>query len=100
MLCARFKSMSEPKEKPQPKTVEQIYEAALKLSAEERDKLYFMLLKDGEQYAQPQIDPEIERAALEECERRVQLVREGKMELIDADEVIREARKILDQPSE
>jgi hypothetical protein len=90
--------MNEPKEKPQPKTVEQIYEAALKLSAEERDKLYFMLMKDDEQYAQSQMDPEIERAALEECERVDALVREGKMELIDADEVIREARRILDEP--
>jgi hypothetical protein len=92
--------MNELDEKPQPKTLEQIYEAALKLSAEEREKLYLMLIKDEEQYAQSQMDPEIERAALAECERRVQLVREGKMELIDADEVIREARKILDQPSE
>jgi hypothetical protein len=33
--------MNEPNEKPQPKTAEQIYEAALKLSAKERDKLYF-----------------------------------------------------------
>jgi hypothetical protein len=90
--------MNEPNEKPQPKTAEQIYEAALKLSAKERDKLYFMLMKDDEQYAQSQMDPEIERAALEECERVDALVREGKMELIDADEVIREARRILDEP--
>jgi hypothetical protein len=89
--------MNEPNEKPAPRTVEQIYEAALKLSAEEREKLYLMLINDEEQYV---MDPEIERAALEECERRVQLVREGKMEFVDADEVIRKARKILDQSPE
>jgi hypothetical protein len=90
--------MNEPNEKPQPKTLKQIYEEALKLSVEEREKLYLMLLKDEEQYAQSQMDPEIERAALEECERVDALVREGKMELIDADEVIHEARRILDEP--
>jgi hypothetical protein len=92
--------MNEPNEKPKFKTVEQLYEAALKLSAEEREKLYLMLVKDDEQYTQYEMDPEIERAAVEECKRRAQLVREGKMELIDADEVIREARKILGQSSE
>jgi hypothetical protein len=91
--------MNEPNEKPKPKTVEQVYELALKLSDKEREKLYLMLAKDDEQYAQ-YMDPEIERAAIEECERRAQMVREGKMELIDADVVIREARKILDQSSE
>jgi hypothetical protein len=90
--------MNEPNEKPQPKTLKQIYEEALKLSVEEREKLYLMLLKDEGQYAQSQMDPEIERAALEECERVDALVREGKMELIDADEVIHEARRILDEP--
>jgi hypothetical protein len=92
--------MNEPNEKPKLKTVGQIYEAALKLSAEDREKLYQMLVQDDEQYPHCEMDPEIERAALEECERRAQLVREGKMELVDADEVIREARKILGQSSE
>ena len=90
--------MNEPNKKPPPRTLEQIYEEALKLSAEEREKLYLMLLKDEEQYAQPQMHPDIERAALEECERVDALVRAGKMELIDADEVIHEARRILDEP--
>lgn len=90
--------MNEPNEKPKTKTVEQIYEEALKLSAEEREKLHLMLLKDEEQCAQYAMDPEIERAAIEECKRVDALVREGKMELIDADEVIREARRILDEP--
>jgi hypothetical protein len=89
--------MNEPDENVQPKTLEQVYEEALKLSDEEREKLYLMLIKDDEQCAEYEMDPEIERAAIQECERRAQLVREGKMELIDADEVIREARKILDQ---
>ena len=47
--------MNEPNEKPQLRTLEQIYEEALKLSAEEREKLYLMLLKDEERYA---MDPD------------------------------------------
>lgn len=84
--------MKSQNEKPKPKTIAEIYEAALKLSAEEREQLYLMLFKDEEQCA---VDAEIERAAIAECERRDALVREGKMKLIDADAVIREARKIL-----
>jgi hypothetical protein len=51
-----------------------------------------MLAKDEEQCT---MDPETERAAIAECERRVQMVREGKMGLIGADEVIRNARETL-----
>jgi hypothetical protein len=94
--------MNEPNEKPKPKTVEQVYELVLKLSAEEREKLNKklnkMLVQDDEQCTQYEMDPEIERAAIEECKRVDALVREGKMELIDADVVIREARRILDEP--
>ena len=75
-------------------TVAEVYDEVMKLSTEERAKLHQLLVKDKEQYA---MDPEIERAAIAECERRVQMVREGKMELIDADEVIRQARKNLDR---
>jgi hypothetical protein len=91
--------MNEPNEKSKPKTVEQVYELVLKLSAEEREKLNKMLVKDDEPYAQYEMDPEIERAAIEECKRVDALVREGKMELIDADVVMREARRILDEPA-
>jgi len=86
--------MAESNEKPQPATVQELYEAALKLSTEEREKLYLMLSQEDERYT---VDPAAERAIIEECERRVQMVREGKMELIDADEVIRKAKAILDQ---
>jgi hypothetical protein len=85
--------MTEANEKPKPRTVAEIYDAALKLSAEERESLYLMLLTDGDQ----SVDPEIERAAIAECERRDALVRDGKMELVNADEVIRKARRILDE---
>jgi len=88
--------MNEANQKPgpktRPKTVDEIYEAALQLPEQEQDKLYWMLMKDQKSA----VDPEVERAAIAECERRDTLVREGKMELLNVDDVIRQARRIVD----
>jgi putative addiction module component (TIGR02574 family) len=66
------------------KAVNAIYEAALKLSAEERELLVVML----EQHDAPRwASPEIEAAWMEEIERREQLFREGKMEAYAWEEV-------------
>jgi hypothetical protein len=78
--------MTEANEKSPAKTVAELYEAAPKLSAEEREKLYLMLLCDDERSV---VDPGIEHAAIAECERRDALVREGKMALVDAEDVMR-----------
>jgi hypothetical protein len=85
--------MNEANQKPKPKTVDEIYAAALQLPELEQDKLYWMLTKDQK----CAVDPEVERAAIAECERRDALVRAGRMELLDADDVIHEARRIVDE---
>ena len=71
---------------------EEVYRDALALSEEEREKLLLLLSN----HADPGwASPEIERAWMEEIERREQEYAEGRMKLIPADEVFRQARERL-----
>jgi hypothetical protein len=74
------------------KKAEDIYQKALSLSEEERERLALLLhntLADG--FA----SPPIERAWMDECDRREAAVERGEMELIPAEEVHRGVSKQL-----
>jgi hypothetical protein len=70
---------------------EAIYAEALALQKKEREALVRLLAPHGEGWT----DPEIEKAWLAEVERREKEYAEGRMELIPAEEVFRELRKIV-----
>ena len=72
-------------------------EAALKLSAEEREILIRMLEQDLQTGDSWYATPEIAQAWNEEIERRIKLMDEGKMETVSWEEVQRGLRKILQQ---
>ena len=67
-----------------PESLNAVYEAALRLSADERELLVTMLAQHD---APGWVSPEIEQAWIDECERREQLVREGKMQTYSWEEV-------------
>ena len=69
---------------------EAIYAEALALKEKEREALVRLLAPLVEGWT----DPEIEKAWLAEIERREKEYAEGRMELIPAEEVFRELRKI------
>ena len=73
------------------RTVKEVYEDSLKLTEDERAELVKLLAPDGDGWA----SPEIEKAWMEEIERREKEYAEGKMELIPAEDVFRELRKIV-----
>ena len=77
--------------KPTDKTAQDIYADAMKLSKDERDKLSLMLAQENDSFY---ATPEIEQAWDEEIARRIKLMDEGKMQMYDGDEVMRELRKI------
>jgi hypothetical protein len=89
--------MAEPNEKLQPATVQELYEAALKLSAEEREKLTAMLEQDLVDPDSWYATPEIAQAWNEEIAQRIKLIDEGKMGTVSWEEVQRSLRKILQQ---
>ena len=95
-LCY-VQTMAEPKEIPKPTTVQELYKAALKLSAEEREILIRMLEQDLQTGDSWYATPEIAQAWNEEIERRIKLIDEGKMETVSWEEVQRGLRKILQQ---
>jgi putative addiction module component (TIGR02574 family) len=68
---------------------EEFYKEALTLSAEEREELMRLLSMQADSCW---ASPEIEQAWMEECDRRVEEMDAGRMELIPADEVFRRAR--------
>jgi len=69
---------------------EELYKEALALSAEEREELVRLLtMRADSAWA----SPEIEKAWLEECDRRMKAIEDGTMELIPADEVFRRLRE-------
>jgi hypothetical protein len=76
--------MNEPNEKQKLKTVGQIYEAALKLSAEEREMLAVKLKQDE---APGFLSPEIETAWVDEVRRRRTLHAQGKTRDVPGEEV-------------
>jgi len=69
----------------------EIYEEALALGEEAREELVRLLAPECDGWA----TPEIEKAWMEEIERREKEYAEGKMELIPAEDVFRELRKIV-----
>ena len=74
-------------------TREELEDEALKLSAEERDKLVYTLILSLDEGLEP--DPEHERLWREEIERRCVEIDEGRAELIPAEEVFRSIRSEL-----
>lgn len=69
-----------------------VFEAALQLSAEEREKLVALL---NEQSAAEDLDANRNAAWMVELRRRVELLRSGKMTVVAADEAIQRARARL-----
>jgi putative addiction module component (TIGR02574 family) len=74
-------------------TFEELEAKALKLSAEERDKLVQSLILSLGEGSEP--DPEHERLWREEIDRRCLEIDEGRAELIPAEEVFRSIRSEL-----
>jgi putative addiction module component (TIGR02574 family) len=71
---------------------EELYKEVLALSPEEREELVRLLtMQTDSEWA----NPEIEQAWMEECDRREKEYAEGNVELIPADEAIRQARERL-----
>ena len=69
----------------------ELYEEALALDEEARTELVRLLAPEGDGWA----TPEIEKAWMEEIERREKEYADGKMELIPAEDVFRKLRKIV-----
>lgn len=67
----------------------ELYDEALALGEEARVELVRLLAPEGDGWA----SPEIEKAWMEEIERREKEYADGKMELIPAEDVFRELRK-------
>jgi hypothetical protein len=84
--------MNEPNEKPKPITVEQLYADASKLSVEERELLVLMLEQNNNSGFS---SPKIKQVWLDECDRRVQSIKEGKSGWVDGDQFMRDLRKSL-----
>jgi len=95
-LCY-VQTMAESNAKSKLTTVQELYEAALQLSAEEREILIRMLEQDLQTGDSWYATPEIAQAWNEEIERRIKLIDEGKMGTVSWEEVQRGLRKILQQ---
>jgi hypothetical protein len=78
------------------KSVDEIFQDALKLSENEREVLSLMLTNSarGNEENNGWASPEIEQAWMEEIERREQAYANGEVELIPVEEVFRDLRKI------
>jgi len=74
------------------KKAEDIYLDALQLSEQQREKLIRLLTS---QRGEGSVDPQVERAAVAEAERRLQAVEAGDEELVPGDDVMRELRRIV-----
>jgi len=74
------------------KTLNAVFEAALQLSAEEREKLVALL---NEQSAAEDSEANCNAAWVVELRRRVELLRSGQMPVVAADEAIQRARARL-----
>jgi putative addiction module component (TIGR02574 family) len=80
------------KEAATPRTLEEIYQDALRLSPEEREKLVAML---NQNYPQAAAAAKIDKAWADELRRRVDLLRAGQMATVSAGEAIQRARARL-----
>ena len=69
-----------------------VYRDALALSEEEREELMRLLTMKGDR---SWTDPDVEKAALAEAERRHQAVLDGTEQLVPGEEVMRELRDIV-----
>ena len=76
-----------------PKTAQGVYEIVCELNAAEQDKLMTMLEQDRNNGA---ADDEVRQSWIEESNRRIKLIEEGKMELVPADEVHAKLQTRLD----
>ncbi len=74
------------------RTAEDLYREALALNDEERERLALLLHNAT---AGGYVDPEIEKAWVGECQRRVAELDSGAIQAIPADEVLDEARRLL-----
>jgi len=75
-----------------PESLNAVYEAALKLSADERELLVTMLRQD--EHDTPQAD-EITQAWIEESNRRLQLIAEGKAGWVDGELALKQLRESI-----
>ena len=84
--------MSKPDESPARRTVEEIYQEAQKLSADERALLLAMLQQND---APCLGTPNIDQAWIEEIRRRIRLLDEGKMKTVPMEEALQRAHDRL-----
>jgi len=91
--------MSESNESPKPVTADELCAAAMELSDEERKRLSVMLEQSLASFDDAFATPEIAQAWRLEIDRRIQEIDEGRSGWVDADDVFRKARTILDDPS-
>ena len=84
--------MNKPDETSACKTVEELYQEAQKLSADDRELLLAML----QQNDAPGLGaPDIDQAWVEEIRRRVRLLDEGKMKTVPMEEALQRAHDRL-----
>ena len=79
--------MNKPDETSACKTVEELYQEAQKLSADDRELLLAMLQQNDA--------PDIDQAWVEEIRRRVRLLDEGKMKTVPMEEALQRAHDRL-----
>ena len=85
--------MANPSEKQTPKTAEDIYREALKLSVDEQEKLSCMLTQGLQDPDSWYATPEIAQAWNEEIARRVKAIDDGTAKFLDGEKVLQELRR-------
>ena len=85
--------MTKSKQSSAPRTAEQIFQAALRLSPEEREKLACMLEDNVHNPDSWYATPEIAQAWNKEIARRIKAIDEGTVQLLDGDKVLRDLRR-------
>jgi hypothetical protein len=75
-----------------PVTAQDVYEVILRLSAEERELLSAMLDQDENTYT---ISQEIKQVWVDESDRRMQLIEEGKAGWVGGEQVLRDLRQSI-----
>ena len=75
-----------------PKTVQDVFEIVRQLSADQQEQLLTLMDQNKDS---GWASPEIKQAWIEECDRRVQLVKEGKAGWVDGEQFMRDLRKSL-----
>jgi hypothetical protein len=75
-----------------PKTAQDVYEVVRQLSPDERKLLEILMDNDDNS---GWASPELEQAWIEECDRRIQLINEGKAGWVDGEQFMQKLRKSL-----